>query len=205
MRVAVVGNAPPKKDFGKAIDSADVVIRFNRLYNLDTGLVGSKFDIWCLCTHGAPVVDFVKPHVSKLLPKVKGISEILFGSPADIVIPGTGGMREEGKRIRDNLEWEGPWSNVPVKFYKELRKSIWEAHMNVRREDIGDEFIPSTGLVGIQWAMSIPRFKGWDVDVFGFDFFRGWSRSCHPSTAERLYVEHLAKAGRITYNDPGGA
>lgn len=43
--VVIVGNAPTVIDHSPLVDSADLVIRFNHFYNIDSGKVGRKTDI----------------------------------------------------------------------------------------------------------------------------------------------------------------
>lgn len=43
--LVVVGNAPVVEDHSAEVDSADVVIRFNHFYNLESGKVGEKTDV----------------------------------------------------------------------------------------------------------------------------------------------------------------
>ena len=46
--VAIVGNAPFSEKFGQIIDSADLVLRFNKFQTKNyEPLVGSKTDVWC--------------------------------------------------------------------------------------------------------------------------------------------------------------
>ena len=47
-RIAIVGNATPKRDFGKLIDSYDIVIRMNnfRLSGFER-LIGTRTDLRC--------------------------------------------------------------------------------------------------------------------------------------------------------------
>lgn len=45
MKIAVVGNAEPARDYSAEIDAADLVIRFNRIPFFATGLVGRRADI----------------------------------------------------------------------------------------------------------------------------------------------------------------
>lgn len=43
--VAVVGNGPELEDHSKEIDACDMVIRFNHMYNYESGMVGKRVDI----------------------------------------------------------------------------------------------------------------------------------------------------------------
>ena len=44
-RIAIVGSGAVSRDFSPEIDSADVVVRFNDFYNMQSGLVGRRTDI----------------------------------------------------------------------------------------------------------------------------------------------------------------
>ena len=45
MRIAIIGNAEPDDNYSHAIDSSDIVIRFNVAYYFNTGLTGNKATI----------------------------------------------------------------------------------------------------------------------------------------------------------------
>jgi len=44
-RIMVVGNSKVDKDYSELIDSADMVVRFSKVLEYDTGLVGSKTNV----------------------------------------------------------------------------------------------------------------------------------------------------------------
>jgi hypothetical protein len=45
LKLAIVGNSPPKKNYSEEIDSADFVVRFSKMDHLDNGLVGTRTDL----------------------------------------------------------------------------------------------------------------------------------------------------------------
>jgi hypothetical protein len=198
MRFVIVGNALPSEDLSTQIDSADYVLRFNRMYRYGSGMVGSKIDFWCVCAHGAPVRDFIKPAGMQLLPIVSEAREIWFGSPADIPIPDAGRIVAQAPLILRDYKWEEsgrPWYQVPEDTYLDLRETMRKAYREEAGESAG-KFVPSTGMVGIHWALNWDRFADCDFEICCFDFFGG-SSTIHAVPVEQAYVKTMIDLTKV--------
>ncbi len=74
-KIAVVGNAVPKEDFSKEIDSADLVFRINHFYSIDSGKLGKRTDVivqtpttcWISLTPEERHEDYIRANKPKVL------------------------------------------------------------------------------------------------------------------------------------------
>jgi len=199
MRVAVVGNAPLETDYSAEIDACDIVIRFNAApeYGRHAGL---KTSILFLMNSGKTMQQHLNdpafldsallasaeqvylPYhpeiIRKYHPKPNLLSR-LKGRRADLTWEIIQKLGERQKRI----------TILPPQFYEENC-----AELGISPEQMRLLF-PSTGFLGIRYALTLPSGGTGNVGVWGFGW-RGWKR--HSWKAERTCVERMATVGLIT-------
>jgi hypothetical protein len=197
-RLVLVGNGTPDRDVSSFVDNCEHVVRFNAMYNYFGGYVGTKFTIFC------PVSDVLPRKVDKK-DQVPFIFE-LAGRPEELWLPRPCGFqavrsnkrrairtgRDFGKQHIKHWGFEkGKYRYISSGLFNELTLLIRQ----LRPED--DPLVPSTGMVGIYWAMNQRRFSKWDIYVVGFPLSRLWRG--HSKGAERQLLKQWIADGKVQH------
>lgn len=195
-RLVLVGNGDPERNVSRFIDSCDHVVRFNAMYNYFSGKVGTKLTIYC------PISDVPPRRVDKR-DQVPFIFE-LGGFPQELWLPRPSGFEAMRSEKRRGIKTGGDYGKQHIRHWgfegkphKYIPEELFSRLVNVIRETRpeDDPLVPSTGVVGIYWAMHQKRFADWDLYVTGFPLSRLWRG--HSKGAEKELMQTWLASGRI--------
>ncbi|ENN85640.1 hypothetical protein RHSP_05620 [Rhizobium freirei PRF 81] len=194
----IIGNGRLDRDLSKIIDGAEFVMRFNEP-NLSDDRSGSRTDVLMLAASSKALhkrmVDpaFLEnaalksakilmlayhPEIIRKYHPQPNIFQRLRGRRADWTAQAIELMGHAGKEIRI----------MPPQFYAEGCAELGIAPNQMRT------VFPSTGFLGIRYALAnFPAFD-WDIRLCGFGW-KGWAR--HDWQGERAWVEDKLASGRI--------
>jgi hypothetical protein len=178
-----------ESDYGAKVDSAEVVIRFNEP-SQPPEKIGVKTDLLFLVNSGKSM--------QARLSNAAYLGSNLFQEARSIVLPyhpwviatyhGSPNLfsRLKGRRAdwtRKTIEVLGllgkPVTVLPVSFYEQSCQEL-----GIQRNDMRKVF-PSTGLLGIRYALENFAGPDWRVEICGFGW-TGWKR--HDWVQERDWV-----------------
>ena len=197
-RVAIVGNGPVADGAGADIDAADLVVRFNDAVH-EPGRAGSRTDILFLVNSGKTmqrriqdpsfVASVIFRDASRLIlpyhPDViaryhprPNILSRLKGRKSDWTAEAISVFGRHGKEV----------SVLPLQFYEECCAELGIAEGDRRR------LFPSTGFIGIRYAIEIYPAPEWQIDLYGFSW-EGWKR--HAWSGERAWIAERIRDGSL--------
>ncbi len=187
-RVALVGNAPLRRDHSHAIDSCDVVVRCNDAANWGPHS-GQKTDVLCITHTGEPAERFIREQSLRRLPRFPNLKELWF-------------FRKDPQWM-DAIVAANDLQDIPIRrMTPEQMKQIERGLRGVSAYDFSS---PSTGYLAFQYILQAPEFEGHDKWLFGFNF-QTWLG--HPGHAEAWMVHRLcATRADLTFHaapDPIG-
>ena len=195
----IIGNGNLHRDISAIVDDAEFVMRFNEP-NLSGGMGGTRTDILMLAASSKVMqrrlVDpaFLDSTVFKAVKEVMlvyhpaiirkyhpkpNIFSRLKGRKADWSMQAIELIGSAGKEIR----------LMPPQFYLDGCAALGVPASRMR------ELFPSTGFLGICYALSNFPAEEWDVKLCGFTW-EGWKR--HAWQDERRWVEDKIASGRIS-------
>ncbi len=193
-KIFVIGNGTVNEDFSEAIDTSDVVVRFNNLdnYNLNTG---TKIDIWVHSSNKTllqRLIDNPKQIESKTKLKLRdsilSISQIIFTIPiffpikADSVI-----AQERNERRMAVIEFlkyysllEHPFKLIefPTNYLLDLNPQKWFSEYQY----------PSNGYLFTRYLVDSLRYSEHQIILVGFSW-EGWAG--HPWKFEKKYLQKM--------------
>lgn len=206
--VIIVGNAKsPSGDscmqyscgklLSAAIDSFDVVIRFNDISNSDQPWIGSRTDILFVRSQGWPAYNWSQLG-SLGIPKSLTPGYVLFSHDEKSIalLPENEQCPEVDIHRRmvfnaELLDIEGikglAYGVIPFESLNSLVQIL---------AAFGDDPIPSIGTMAIHYCIESPQFKDCRICIIGFGF-RGWPG--HPWKAEESYVGMLISSRQVSY------
>lgn len=198
-RVVIVGNGPVEPGLAEAIDSADIVIRFNEP-DVSPDKTGSKTDILFLMNSGktmqarladpayweAPLVqnarEFILPYhpsiIRQLHPKPNLLSR-LKGRTADWTPETLHKIESYGKNAKV----------LSADFYFETCRVL-----GIAKTDLKSVF-PSSGVLAIRYAIEELKPDKSTIEICGFSW-DGWKR--HAWGNEQMWVDKQIKEGKLT-------
>jgi Glycosyltransferase family 29 (sialyltransferase) len=198
MKIFLIGNAPVETDLSEEINSADLVVRFNRPdlhnFNINTGV---KTDALCITNLSAPGRGFAKFKQLKDLPFIPNLQEIWFPRPA----------QNQALQM-----WLKPWSRSVFRKTDYSKFIIARNGLEKKRIvyfgdqlfsdccsilDIDDDFSihePSSGFLALQYIMRNFDPIAHQLMVTGFTF-RGVD--VHPWEKEKMEFIKLANSGKL--------
>jgi hypothetical protein len=200
-RVAIVGNASVRKDWGGIIDACNFVVRFNGCQTRGAG-TGDRIDALALC-NSAP------DPTSRLMSFSHGDA---FEAAGEIWLTRNPNLYQEylSKAEAKQFRYTDIYRADPAEYLRHLQSiaksyRIFEPEVEIRlRAAIADAaprrrwLVPSTGALALTHCLS--HFPQSEIVLTGFSF-EGWAG--HPWLAERRHLLNLAKAGRVTLLEDG--
>lgn len=192
-RVTIVGNGPLPDGAAERIDASDAVIRFNNpVHSIETA--GLRTDILFVLNSGKSMQarladpafatspfflaarEIVLPYdpeiIRKYHPKPNLLSYYISGRRADWTEQTVRAFEAVGKTVRV----------LSAAFYEECCDEL-----GITKTDRARIF-PSTGFIGIRYAMAHYPKPGWTIDINGFSW-TGWKR--HDWHAEEKWARSL--------------
>lgn len=194
----IVGNGKLERDLSAVVDNAQFVMRFNEP-NLADDMSGSHTDMLMLAASSKALhrrmadPAFLEnaalkstkvlmlayhPEIIRKYHPRPNIFQRLSGRRADWTMQTIELMGIAGKEIRI----------MPPQFYLDGCMELGLAQSQMRR------VFPSTGFLGIYYALANLPASEWDVKLCGFSW-EGWKR--HDWQNERSWVENKMTTGRI--------
>lgn len=198
-RVCIVGNGRVDAGGGAAIDTADLVIRFNAP-SQSAADIGSRTDILFLANSSKSMQAWLdEPGLSanRLFPGAKEIvlpyhpSVVAKYHPRPNVL-----SRLKGRRA----DWT--WQAIAVfgrqgKSVKVLSAAFYEEACDALglAQEERRNFVPSSGYLAIRYALEHYLAPEWQVELWGFGW-TGWKR--HPWERERKWAMRQIEEGALT-------
>jgi hypothetical protein len=195
--IMIVGNGEIGAGLARTIDAADVVMRFNDCRSVGAG--GTRTDIVAVCNTGRPARKMLEEPGWKDNPAVIAAGSIWCvrdpGKFAAMRAPLTVTHPELDDFCDDYTHGFAAFAGCTGKDFHIVPAAT---HETLDRELAAFEpapyVVPSTGLVAIAEFLAHFRQDGDQVFLAGFSH-EGWE--WHPWEAERRWVAHLAKQGKI--------
>jgi hypothetical protein len=196
--IALVGNAPPRRDCGAAIDACDAVVRVNRAAGLDAQ-TGSRVTRLALVNCGGQMREWLQEPAFAGLPALRRAGAVVLPAHPDKDAamagrPTAPAQNADGAnyapQAQARLRAAGKRAHI-------LRPGVFVAAWRV----IGAPPLapgmaaPSTGLLALVWLLGLrgrPTIHLWG---FAFDGWRG-----HDWPRERAFVEDQARRGRVVWH-----
>lgn len=181
MRIAVVANGEPRRDFSSEIDSHDLVIRFNLLNYLKKNSTGKKTDVIGLRTFR---------NFKEILARVLGHKKELeaYLSCSEILL-----VYDYEQRIQ-----------YPGNHFKDLNKALVELRGElvkiqlVPAEYLGDRGLrESTGFAVLKYIRT--KYEDLDTEINLFCFNYEFNNDDHEHSAEQIYVRGLGRKGELNF------
>ncbi|WP_246665216.1 hypothetical protein [Rhizobium tropici] len=194
----IVGNGKIERDLSRVVDDAQFVMRFNEP-NLTGGKSGERTDMIMLAASSKTLYrrlidpDFLEnaalkaarvlmlayhPNIIRKYHPRPNIFQRLQGRRADWTMQAIGLMGKAGKEI----------CIMPPQTYVDSCSELGIAGPRMR------DVFPSTGFLGIGYALANFPPSEWDLKLCGFTW-EGWKR--HDWQNERVWVENKIANGRI--------
>ncbi|MHC1547750.1 glycosyltransferase family 29 protein [Phyllobacterium sp. K27] len=198
-RIVIVGNGPVEAGVAHAIDSADVVIRFNEAIIVPER-TGSKTDILFLMNSGKSMQARLETPSYWLEPFVQDALEIILPYHPSIVRqyhPRPNFLsRLKGRKADWTAETlkriEGLGKKATIlspEFYYETCQIL-----DISTDSLSKVF-PSSGLLAMRYAIETLRTDSTQVEFCGFSW-QGWKR--HSWGNEQHWVDEQVQQGRIS-------
>lgn len=200
MRIAIVGNAQLARDYSHRIDTADQVVRFNRIQTYG-GNGGTHTTVLCLTNWGEIGRKFARRRIIAGLPCSSAVEEFWIARPTLAGKTSSFLVCRHWRADFRVLDYSAALiarNDLGNKPCVHLGLSVYEAALErcgLPRSADSAQVQPSTGLLAIVYALQ--RYRGLaELELFGFRF-TGWAG--HPWAAERSVVEALQCEGRLTW------
>jgi hypothetical protein len=188
-RVVIVGNGLVEGEPGSSIDAADFVIRFNEPPH-PPEKIGVKTDILFLMNSGKSMQARLSNPTFLQSPILREAREIILPYHPSVIAKYHGrpnplswlkGRRSDwtSKSIEVLGAMGKPVTVLPVAFYEESCADLGIPRAKMRK------LFPSTGFLGIRYALENFPPPEWQVEIIGFGW-TGWKR--HDWEREREWV-----------------
>jgi hypothetical protein len=203
-RIAIVGNGDIPEGMAGAIDSADIVIRFNLCRSAGNG--GFRTDIIAVCNTGRPALEMLAGGRWKASECVRQAREIWCVRTSKMFAA----MREPLSRSHPDLDdfcddYTAGFEAFAQATGRRLRVIPAAAHhaldASLARLDPSPYVVPSSGLIVIAHVLYNIADAADEISIAGFGH-QGWQ--WHPFAAERRWVEDRIAAGRLRRLDLPG-
>lgn len=203
-RIAIVGNGDIPEGMAGAIDSADIVIRFNLCRSVGNG--GSRTDIIAVCNTGRPALEMLAGGRWKASECVRQAREIWCVRTSKMFAA----MREPLSRSHPDLDdfcddYTAGFEAFAQATGRRLRVIPAAVHhaldASLARLDPSPYVVPSSGLIVIAHVLDNIAGAADEISIAGFGH-QGWQ--WHPFAAERRWVEDRIAAGRLRRLDLPG-
>lgn len=196
-RIVIVGNGSIPQEVAGAIDSADVVIRFNGCRSVGSG--GRRTDIIAVCNTGRPAVEMLAGGAWKDSDPVRQAGEIWCVRASEVFAALRAPLASSHPDLDDFCDdYTAGFRTFAAATGRQLSIIPAAVHHAViaglTAFDPAPYVVPSSGLITI--AHVLDNFAGEDdsVSIAGFGH-EGWQ--WHPFPAERRWVNALVSAGRL--------
>lgn len=198
-RIVIVGNGPVVPGLADAIDSADLVIRFNEA-NIQPDLTGTKTDILFLMNSGKSMQarletpaywqeSFVLDAKEIILPYHPSIVKQYHPRP-NLLSRLKGRKADWTAETLKKIEALGKKATIiPVDFYYETCRIL-----DISQSELNSVF-PSSGLLAIRYTIETLQLESTQVEFCGFSW-QGWKR--HSWGNEQHWVDEQVKLGRLS-------
>lgn len=196
-RIAIVGNGPIAEGLAGAIDSADMVIRFNLCRSAGRG--GVRTDIVAVCNTGRPALEMLAGGRWKASEAVRQAMEIWCVRAPEVFAALRAPLSRSHPDLDDFCDDYTPGFEtfarmtgrrlgvIPAAVHRALDRSL-------AAFDPLAYVVPSSGLVTIAHVLDSVAEEGDRICLAGFGH-EGWQ--WHPFAAERRWVEARIAAGRL--------
>lgn len=196
-RIAIVGNGPIRDGLADAIDSADIVVRFNLCRSAGAG--GVRTDIIAVCNTGRPALEMLAGGRWKASETVRQASEIwCVRAPetfAALRVPLSLSHPELDDFCDDYTPGFETFARVTGRRLRIIPAATHRAlDVSLAAFDPVPYVVPSSGLITIAHVLDSIAMEGDTVAIAGFGH-EGWE--WHPFAAERRWVEAAIAAGRL--------
>ncbi|MEP7452201.1 glycosyltransferase family 29 protein [Phyllobacterium sp. SB3] len=198
-RIVIVGNGPVEPGLVHAIDSADIVIRFNEA-NIRPNLTGNKTDILFLMNSGKSMQARLETPAYWQEPFVQDAKEIILPYHPSIV-----------KRYHPRPNFlsrlkgrKADWTAETLKKIEALGKkaTILSAEfyyetcqiLEITDAELGSVF-PSSGILAIRYVIETLQPELTQIHFCGFSW-QGWKR--HSWGNEQRWVDKQVQLGKIS-------
>ncbi len=191
--MAIIGNAPLRKDLSGFIDACDLVLRFNEGKNHGANS-GRKADILCIGNSGAPARRLINNRAIRNAFFYDSMSEVWF--PRDSGIHKKYGQTAETESfltvyddLADELIASNELSGFTIRHFSgELNEIVFR---KLKEQALQPFECPSTGFLAVEYILNEPRFVGYEKVLIGFSFqgYRG-----HPWKAEQRIVQGYSES-----------
>ncbi|MCT8998433.1 glycosyltransferase family 29 protein [Chelativorans intermedius] len=196
----IVGNGPLLFDMSEHVDSCDHVVRFNEP-KTSFGMSGTKTDWLFVCNTGKPMRRRLKNPDYPKSPIVQS-AELVFLVIHPIAVEKYTLKPNFISRLRGRrAEWT--WASLmmygkagktvavlPPSFYEESCRDLGIDPV----ESLKHRIFPSTGYLGIRYALEKLPAEEWRVEIAGFSW-QGWKK--HAWNYERDWIERKAAEREI--------
>ncbi len=209
-RLVLVGNGDLPRDLSAVIDGADCVVRFNAARNYDKGS-GTKVDVLCLSAGAVHRTERkggigVDPEVAQRAEEIWFIAGMWPPQLARAVLERHGLQSKKTRHIpleseRSLLQRMRESSATPLG--RPLRPISKSNPFAFRQDERGNVCLVSTGVVTIEYVLSVPEYADYEKCLVGFDWFNNGanvpatSHRVHAWEAEKRLCEDYVAAGRI--------
>jgi len=193
-QIIIIGNSKidnlsldSKSTLKKLMKKAEIVIRFNKLYNFQKEF-GNKTTIYC-CTN--------KGEHSKHFPNLSLLLKLLIFRPKSLLFTYPIKINHKFNNIENHIGVDYSERIMRKLFFIKNKEFIDEKIFSQSLKLVNYEsngFIPSSGLLLINHILNKYDIKEYKVSIIGFTW-KGWKG--HNWEAERKYFENLISEGKI--------
>lgn len=200
--IMIVGNGPVGEDADRAIDAADVVIRFNGSRNF--GDAGRRTDVVAVCNTGRPGAAMLADPLWRDSEAVQAASEIWSVRHPDMfdaLRPRLAVSHPELDDFCDNYtDGFAAFAAASGKVHRVMAPAIHEAvDAALAALDPEPYVVPSSGMVVVFDILHDVRHADDRIILAGFGHV-GWEG--HPFEAERRLTDSFIAAGRLSRLEP---
>lgn len=196
-RIAIVGNGTIPEGVAGAIDSADIVIRFNGCRSVGGG--GWKTDVIAVCNTGRPALEMLAGGRWKGSDAVRQAQDIWCVRTPEVFAAMRGPLAESHPDLDDfcddyTVGFE-TFARVTGRQLSVIPAAVHHGvDASLRGFDPPPYVVPSSGLIVIAHVLDTVAEDGERISIAGFGH-EGWQ--WHPFAAERRWVDAQIAAGRL--------
>lgn len=195
--IAIVGNGSIPEGVAGAIDSADLVIRFNDCRSAGRG--GRKTDVVAVCNTGRPALAMLGGGHWKSSEPVRQAGEFLCVRTSEMFASMRAPLAQSHPDLDDFCDDYTPgfkaFAQATGRPLRVIPASVHHAlDASLAAFDPSPYVVPSSGLIVIAHVLDTLAADGDRVSIAGFGH-EGWQ--WHPFAAERRWVDAQITAGRL--------
>ncbi|WP_411035685.1 Urease operon accessory protein [Shinella sp. BYT-45] len=196
-RIAIVGNGNIPEGLAGAIDSADIVIRFNLCRSAGPG--GTKTDVVAVCNTGRPALEMLAGGRWKASDAVRQAKEIWCVRTSEMFAAMRSPLAESHPDLDDFCDdytiGFDTFARVTGRRLDVVPAAVHRAvDASLAAFDPPPYVVASSGLIVIAHVLDNVAKDGDRVSIAGFGH-EGWQ--WHPFAAERRWVDARIAAGRL--------